>query len=146
SAGPVNNLHATLSSSTAGVSILAGAGDYPDLAPDAASLPAADYVIKLAPSFVRGTHLELALAVTADQGTTTFALRLPTGTPRATVIYSENFEGVAPGTLPAGWQAVHSAGTGGPGVVPWTTNATFTGSNAAFHPNDTSGTRFERLI
>jgi hypothetical protein len=58
-----------------------------------------------------------------------------------------------PGTLPAGWTAVHF---GGANVVPWTTSRSFcnTMSNAAFHQNAADGpgpgpftnARFERLF
>jgi hypothetical protein len=69
---------------------------------------------------------------------------------------SENFDEVAPGALPAGWNAVHAAGAN---VVPWTTSSSFCGgrSNGAFHtdaidgpvnPDGTPGdpTRWERLL
>jgi len=75
-----------------------------------------------------------------------------TGTPQATTILSQNFDGVAPGALPAGWVAAHGAGLN---TVPWRTSNTFCGSsNAAFHTNAADGpgpglftnTRWERLI
>ena len=61
-----------------------------------------------------------------------------TGTPVATAILSEDFDGAEPGTLPAGWSSSHG---GGANIVPWTTSNTFCGStsNAAFHQNANDG-------
>ena len=74
-----------------------------------------------------------------------------TGTPIATPLIAETFDGVAPGLLPSGWSAAHGAGAN---VVPWTTSSSFCGtpSNAAFHVNANDGAtsgnqgRWERLI
>jgi len=68
---------------------------------------------------------------------------------------SENFDGVAPGALPAGWTAAHGAGAN---TVPWRTSNSFATalcgtSNQAFHPNANDGptaggdqARWERLL
>jgi len=100
--------------------------------------------------YVAGTPIEFSLAVTSVQGSTTLLFRQATGTPVTTTLLSEDFEGTAPGALPAGWSAVHS---GGNNTVPWTTTKNFMGnaSNAAFHINANDGlsrnhTRFERLF
>src|SRR5262249_26570232 len=76
-----------------------------------------------------------------------------TGTPSATTIFSENFDGAATGALPTGWIAVHAAGAR---TTPWITRNDFCGatSNAAFHVNanvpatdpPTSSSQFERLF
>ena len=111
-------------------------------------------MLKIGSSFVAGTPLELALDVdSAEHGGTTLLFTLFSGTPQATTLLSENFNGVAPGALPAGWTAAHG---GGANIVPWTTRNTFCGatSNAAFHTNAADGpgpgpftnTRFERLF
>jgi hypothetical protein len=119
-----------------------------------ATLPVTLYVGK---SFVAGTPIELALHVVqgAPLGFATLHVTLETGTRTATTIFAENFDGVAPGALPAGWAAAHG---GGANVVPWTTSSTFCGrkSNGAFHVNANDGpvvngqpgnpTRWERLI
>ena len=97
-------------------------------------------------AFVPGTHVEFSLAVTSAQGSVVLPFTQATGTPLASTIFSENFDAVAPGALPAGWATSHGGGTN---VVPWTTNSTFTGSNAAFHANANDAanpTRFERLF
>ena len=72
------------------------------------------------------------------------------GTPVETTLLTENFNGVAPGAIPAGWTVAHGGGTN---TVPWITSNTFCGNstNAAFHQNaeDNPGgnpTRFERLF
>ena len=88
------------------------------------------------------------LAVTTGQGSGQMAFYRNTGTPVATTIFSENFNGVAAGSLPAGWSSVHGGGTN---TVPWTTSSTFcaTGTNALFHVNANDAanpTRFERAF
>jgi hypothetical protein len=75
-----------------------------------------------------------------------------TGTPVATTIFAENFDGTSVGSLPPGWATIHA---GGANTVPWTTNNAFCGttSNALFHINANDGpgtngsnqTRFERV-
>jgi uncharacterized repeat protein (TIGR01451 family) len=118
--------------------------------PGGSTTNATDYVIKLSPAFVPATHIELALNVTSSDGTTTLLHTLSTGTPQATVLLSENFDGVAPPNLPAGWATSHAGGTN---TVPWVTSSTFNpGSNGAFHQNANDGpsggspVRFERLF
>lgn len=151
-AASITGISATLSSSTAGVSITQPASTYASLAPNASGANLTDYVLTTAASFVAGTPIELALAVSSDQGGTTLLHTQASGTPGPTVIFSQDFNGVAPGALPAGWTASHA---GGANTVPWTTNNTFAGtsSNAAFHINANDGvggtgnpTRFERLF
>jgi hypothetical protein len=102
---------------------------------------------------VPGTPIELVLTVRSNQqGAATLLHTLFTGTPVATTLLAENFNGVAPGSLPAGWTTSHA---GGANTVPWTTSSTFCGttSNGAFHQNAMDGvggtgnpTRFERLF
>ena len=147
---PVTGISATLSSSTAGVTVVHPTQSYPVIAPGATANNAAPFDVQLAPDFVAGTPIEFSLAVSSVQGSTTLLFRQATGTPVTTTLLSEDFEGAAPGTLPAGWSAVHS---GGNNTVPWTTAAGFMGNatNAAFHINANDGlsgnhTRFERLF
>jgi len=147
-AGSVTGISGTLSTTTPGVAVTAATSSYPDLAPGVSAPNTTDYILQLSPSFVNGTHIELALAVSSDQGTNALLFTQSTGTPGATVLLSENFDGVAPGSLPAGWATSHA---GGSNTVPWTTNNMFfgTASNAAFHINAndaTNPTRFERLF
>jgi hypothetical protein len=147
--GPVTytGVTGTLSTSTAGVSILAATRAYPNIAPNATVTNTGDYVYRLMPTFVPGTKIEFSLNVTTAQGSMTLLPRQNTGTPVATTIFFENFNGVAAGTLPAGWGTIHAGGTN---TVPWTTQNTFCGtsSNALFHVNANDAanpTRFERV-
>jgi uncharacterized repeat protein (TIGR01451 family) len=132
-AAGISSIAATLSTSTAGVSVTEDASAYPDAAPGATSVNTADYKLTVSPAFVPGTRIELALTVSSSDGSTTLLHTLTTGTPVATTLLSESFDGVAPGSLPAGWVAAHGAGSN---TVPWTTSNTFNaGNNGAFHPN-----------
>jgi hypothetical protein len=146
----VENLTATLSTSTPGVTVLAGLSSYPDVSPGASAVNATDFRLQIGPSFVPGTPIELVLTVADDEPRTAVLLQtLSTGTPVPTTLLAENFDATAPGALPAGWSTVHA---GGNNTVPWTTSASFcgTGSNGAFHQEAEDGlagnsVRFERL-
>ena len=153
-AAKVRGVNATLTTSTAGVVVLQGASDYDNVQPGATRSNNVAFVVKLDPSFVPGTPIELALQVlSAEHGTMTLLETLFTGTPQATTLLSQNFNGVAPGALPLGWTAAHGAGAN---TVRWTTNDGFCGtaSNAAFHQNAADGPgpgiftngRWERLF
>ena len=140
----------TLSSPTPGVSFQRATVSYPNIAAGATANNTLEYVFTLAPNFVPGTKIELALAVSTAQGPMTRRMSMDTGTPVATAFFSENFEGVVPPALPAGWGTIHQ---GGANTVAWRSaaNATLpcTGSNGLFHPNAEDGvsgnaTRFER--
>jgi hypothetical protein len=153
-AGPVSGISATLFTSTGGVIATQAVSAYSDLAPGASATNSTDFVLQLASSFVPGTSIELSLAVTTAQGSTTFLLTQETGTPVYTTLLSETFDGVAPGFLPSGWSVAHG---GGVNTVPWTTSNTFATSycgtsNQAFHINANDGpsggdqARWERLF
>ena len=141
-----------LTSPTPGVTVLLGFSTYASIAPGETKDADLPFALALSKSFVPGTPIELEFHVgDLFSGQTTLHATLDTGTPVETVLLTENFDGVAPGALPAGWNAIHSLG---PNVVPWTTSSTFCGtkSNAAFHVNASDGTdaagnaRFERLF
>ena len=109
-------------------------------------------LLYLDPSFHAGDDVNLSIEVSSFNGLPmTLAATLHTGTPVATTLISQNFDGVAPGAVPAGWTAAHG---GGANTVPWTTSATFCGSrsNAAFHgnandsANPKNNARWERLF
>jgi hypothetical protein len=145
---------AVLSTTTPHVTVLQGRASYPDLAPGATATNTTPFRLLADPRFVSGQPIELVLDVTASTGTARRLLTLETGTPVATTLLSENFDGVAPGALPAGWAARHGAG---PNTVPWTTSNTFAPSlcgtsNRAFHteandvPNASTFARWERLF
>lgn len=142
------SVSATLSTTTAGVTILRATSSYPNLAPGATQSNSPDFVFQISPAFVPGTKIEFKLVVTTAQATASLAFSQNTGTPVPATIFSENFNGVATGTLPAGWTSAHG---GGNNTVPWTTSNTFCGtpSNALFHVNANNGlsgnhTRWER--
>ena len=144
-----SSVTATLSTATPGVTFQRATSAYPNIAPGTTQNNSLVYVLTLSPSFTPGTKIEFSLAVATARGSATLPFTQNTGTPVPTTIFSENFDGVAPGTLPAGWSTIHVGGTP---TVPWTTNNTFCGttSNALFHQNanDASGanqTRFERV-
>jgi len=150
-ADTITGIQATLSTSTPGVEVTQDKSPYDAFAPGTTGANKRDFIVRVVPGFVAGTSIEFRLDLrSAGHDTTTLLHTQFTGTPVPTVLLSENFNGVAPGTLPTGWLAVHGAG---PQIVPWTTVNTFcgTGSNGAFHANDNVGTtsarrtRWERL-
>ena len=147
----VDGVSAVLSTTTPGVAVVRARSKYDDIRPGATQVNRTDFVLRTDPAFVPGTTIELALQVGHDEAQTTLLQSVFAGTPHATTLLTENFNGAAPGALPAGWTAVHA---GGVNTVPWTTSNTFCGttSNAAFHqnaadgPGATTNTRFERLF
>jgi len=148
SPGNYTGVFGALSTSTPGVAVLLGASPYGAIKPGQTQANLLNYLVFVSPSFVPGTTIEFALDVFSVQGTTRLLYSQPTGTPVATTLLSENFDEVAPGSIPAGWATAHGGGTN---VVPWTTNNTFCGttSNAAFHQDKIDAanpTRFERLF
>ena len=154
SASPVNGVLAFLRTSTPGVSIPVPWSVYPRIKPGESQVNLFPYLVKVSNSFVPGTPIELELDVWGPRfRVAVLHHTLFTGTPQATTLLAENFDGVAPGTLPAGWVAAHG---GGANVVPWTTSNTFVPSasspcnlsNGAFHQNADDGRqlRWERLF
>jgi hypothetical protein len=156
-ASPIRNVEARLSTTTPGVTVDEDERRYKTITPGQTKNADGDYVLRLSPTFVAGTPIELVLRVSSEDGSTVLLDTIDTGQPQATQLLAENFDEVAPGTLPSGWAAVHvTRANGTPNNVPWTTSNTFCGtaSNAAFHVNAedvTSPTapnqaRFERLF
>lgn len=138
----------TLSTTTPGVTLLRSMVSYANIAAGATVPNTLEYVFQVSPGFVPGTPIDFNLAISTGQGSGSLAFYRNTGTPEATTIFSENFNGVASGTLPAGWATAHAGGTN---TVPWTTNSSFCGtsSNGLFHVNAndaTNPTRFERAF
>jgi hypothetical protein len=153
-AAKVRGIKTTLTTSTAGVSIVGGSSDYKNIDPGETKANDSRFVLHIEPSFVLGTPIELALELrSAEHGETVLLHTMFTGTPQATTLLSQDFNGVSPGLLPAGWTTSHG---GGANTVPWRTSNTFCGSgtNAAFHQNRADGpgpspftnTRWERLF
>jgi hypothetical protein len=156
SASRVREVEGRLSTTTPGVRVLVAEREYGSIAPGVTKTHGGSYVLRLSRDFVSGTPIELVLRVVSEGGSTELLDTIATGTRQPTTILSENFDGVPPGTLPAGWAAVHvTRANGTPNNVPWTTSNTFCGttSNAAFHVNANDTTppapnqaRFERLF
>jgi hypothetical protein len=152
SAGAIRSVTALLVSDTRGVQVIQPLGVYGDIPSGAVAMSRREYRIRLSPQFDAGTPIELRLEMLGRSGggldLATLRHTLSTGTPVSTTLLTENFNAVAPGTLPGGWLSSH---VGGENEVPWTTNATFCGgSNAAFHQNANDNaagnpTRWERL-
>jgi hypothetical protein len=155
SSATAQNVIALLISDTPGVQVLQPIGLYGRVQSGRTVSNILEYRLRIASSFDSGKPIELRLVATGRFGSqliTAAELQhsLFTGTPVETVLLTENFDGVAPGAIPAGWSTAHGGGTN---TVPWTTTNTFCGnsSNAAFHQNanDNPGgnpTRFERLF
>jgi hypothetical protein len=125
---PYSAISASLSSGTPGVTVASATSGYPVIGSGTTQLNNSNFVVQIAPNFTPGTKIEFSLYVTTAQGSTTLRFTQNTGTPVPSTVFSENFNGVAPGSLPAGWALSHA---GGANTVPWTTNNTFcgTGSN-----------------
>ena len=152
SSSPVtySSISATLSSTNAGVQVSTGTQAYLNIAPGNTGTNSAAFVVNTQPGFVVGTTIEFSLIVTTAQGSATLLFAQPTGTPVPTTIFSENFNSVSPGSLPAGWTTSHGAGNN---TVPWTTSNSVPnapGGNALFHINANDGgadaTRWERAF
>ncbi len=136
------SVQATLTSATPGVTVYNSSQLYADIAPLTSVSNVEPFQVYVGPQVAPGSAVELLLSVSTDQGTIELPYRMRVGTPDAsTTLLSEDFESVTVPALPAGW----SSNFGGGSNVPWVTNATFTGSQAAFHPNQTT-TKFMRLF
>lgn len=153
-AATLNAVSAVLSSSTPGVAVSQAVSTYPNIGPGQSALNAAEFVVQVSTALAPGTPIQFSLAVTSAQGSVTLPITQHTGTPVYTTLLSQNFDGVAPGLLPSGWQSAHGAGTN---TVPWVSSNSFAPSlcgtsNKAFHQNANDGptggrpSRWERLI
>jgi len=160
SAKSIKGLRTWLKSSTPGVHVVWPWAVFPKLNPGQSGKNLFPYLVKVDKHFVPGTEIELELHVWGPRfRSAVLHHTLFTGTPEATTLLAENFEGAAPGTLPVGWASAHGAGAN---TIPWTTSNTFVpvvpapgvscnASNGAFHQNlndngAASATRFERLF
>jgi hypothetical protein len=145
------SITATLASTNAGVQIATATQAYADLTPGSSASNASPFIVSLQPDVIPGTIIEFSLTVNTSQGSTVLRFSQPTGTPVATTIFSENFDGVSAGSLPAGWTTTHG---GGNNTVPWTTSSSVPAApdgNALFHVNANDGTgqdstRWERVF
>lgn len=141
-AAAITGVNATLSSSTGGVMVTQSTSAYPNLPAGGTAANTVGFGVAVGSSFVPGTTLDFTLNVTSAQGTADLVFSQATGSPLATTILSQDFNGVAAGALPAGWSSVH---VGGNNTVAWTTSTLSLGaapaaiSNAAFHTNANDG-------
>jgi hypothetical protein len=149
-ASTVSGLSSTLSTTTPGVTVTQASSAYPVLVPGATAPNSTPFTVQVAPSFAPGTSIEFVLNVSNSAGSINLPFTQATGTPISTLVFAESFDGIAPGSLPAGWTTSHGAGNN---TVPWTTSNSNLGAttNMAFHRNANDGlsgnhTRFERLF
>ncbi len=146
-ASAVTAITAVLTSTTPGVTVTQGSSGYPNLNPGASGQNTTDFIVTLSPAFVPGTPIVLQLTASANGASSKLFYTQPTGTVLKTTLLSENFDGVAPGSLPPGWRSAHGTGEN---YVPWVTSKTFCGSsNKAFHQDAIDAndpTRWERLF
>ena len=144
-AASLSSVQGVLSTTTPGVSIIDGSETYGTIAAGSSSTPANGYTIKLAGSFVAGTTIDLALAVTTSGPSTTLRFRLNTGTPVVTTLLSENFNSTSPGSMPSGWAEEWVGSSTG---NPWTTSNTFcnASNNALFKVNTPAPQEYRRGV
>ncbi|HEU5468999.1 MAG TPA: exo-alpha-sialidase [Steroidobacteraceae bacterium] len=147
-AGSVRSPVVTLRSETPGVTVLDNSDTYGTIPAGGSRINPDPFTIRVGSSFDPGTPIKLRFSVKSVDGEAILRTSLDSGSPHATTLLTQRFNGVAPGRLPSGWTSVHGAGGT---EVPWTTSNTFCGpSNGAFHANDDVGdpstTRWERLF
>ena len=83
-AGGVTGIVGTLSTATPGVTVSQASSSYPDLPAGLSAVNGSDYVLQITPGFIRGTHIELSLGVSSNEGTNTLLYSQATGTPSTT--------------------------------------------------------------
>jgi autotransporter-associated beta strand protein len=89
SATTVSNISATLLSLTPNVSVVQGSSTYPDIAAGGRATNSIAFQISVSPLFACGNNIDLRLAVsTANQGTFSVPLTLPSGSPGAAASFS----------------------------------------------------------
>lgn len=145
----ITGITATLTSNTAGVTIVDGTSAYPNIAPGQTRNNSEPFVVELSSSFVAGTFIDFVLTITSDQGTTRQEFRSETGSPGTqTTLINENFDGATAPGLPAGWtSAVGACSTSPVPCDPWiTSDARTPGNQAAFKANDGAATEWIRLF
>jgi uncharacterized repeat protein (TIGR01451 family) len=147
----ITNITATLTTSTANVTIIDGTANYPDIAPGQTKNNSDPFIVELGSTFVPGTFIDFVLTVNSDQGTTQQMFRTETGTPNpAVTLLNENFDGATMPNLPAGWTQAEGGCGLAPGACiaahPWITSTARTTSQAAFHPNSGTNSEWIRLF
>lgn len=139
----ITGVNATLTTPTAGVTIGTATSSYPNIPPLGVRVNATAFVATLAANFVPGTYVDFVLNVSSNQRSIQLPFRVATGTPGGTnTLITQDFEGATPPALPTGWVHVNGAGPS----VPWVTSNTFMPTNAAFHVNNPTSTKWMRLF
>ena len=144
-AGAVTDVVGTLTSSTPGVTFPEAVRSYGAIPAGATASSSAPFVIQVPGYLPSGTKVELKLALTTANGTTTLPFELDTGNWIYSDLYYENFSGAPEGGLPSGWTSVHE---GGGTAVPWGWSNKFCGAAGLYHPGGggTDPTRHERAV
>ncbi|HET6347743.1 MAG TPA: FlgD immunoglobulin-like domain containing protein [Candidatus Krumholzibacteria bacterium] len=132
--GGTGNVFATLTTTTPGITITTDQATFPGLPSlnsTSQNSPAFEFTVD--PGVPCGTVIDFVIDYVTDffgPGSLPFEGVLRVGHPVATVLLSENFDGVTAPALPAGWMTNTLAGA----VNPWVTSTTFapSGPNAAF--------------
>jgi len=149
SKGKVEDVFARLTTSTPGVDVILPISSWRDIKPGDTETNRFPFFLFTRASFQAGTPIDLQLEIFSDDHQSTILRHtIFTGTPQATVLVSESFDGST--SIPAGWRAV--AQTGDPAInwriepgSPSTPGFCGTTSNGAFHVN-TNGSAWQRLF
>ncbi len=132
--GGIGNVFATLGTTTPGITITVADATFPGLpAIASSSVNSTPFAFTVDPGMACGTPIDFTVDYVTDlfgPGSLPFDGVLRIGHPVATVLLSEDFDGVTAPALPAGWTSITAAGA----ANPWVTSTTFaaSGSNAAF--------------
>ena len=149
SKGKIEDVFARLSTSTPGVDVILPFSSWRDIKPGDTETNRFPFFLFTRSSFQAGTPIDLELEIFSDDHQTTILRHtIFTGTPQATVLVSESFDGST--SIPAGWRAVAQTGAA---AINWRiepgspTSPGFCGttSNGAFHVN-TAGSAWQRLF
>ena len=129
--GAVTSPSGTLTTSTAGVTVVQGLSSFGSLSgAGTTSTNTTPFTIAVSPSFPVPAYIDLLVTLSTGQGSALIPFRLQTGDAQQTTLLSENFDGVVAPALPVGWTSTTFAGT----ANLWKTSTTFaaSGPNAAF--------------
>lgn len=135
--GGVGNVFATLTTTTPGITITTPGATFPNLpalASTSTNAPAFEFTVD--PGVPCGSTIDFKVDYVTDlfgPGSLPFEGVLYVGHPVATVLLSQNFDGVAAPALPAGWTTATLVGA----ANPWVTSTTFAASatNSVFCAN-----------
>jgi leucyl aminopeptidase len=113
----LSDITGTLSSSTAGITIIDPAASWPDIAPGATAESRPNHFgFQVADSLECGTTVQAALALDYAEGSNATGLSMPIGDPYEVLLLDEDFSAGIPGD----WTIV-DGGSGGGAASTWTT-------------------------